>query len=154
MRPNTRFIWDAIFCFACPGCVGIGVRKVDFRHVIVPLLRKPGAFLNYRHREALYPSLVFRSAYDRLVADHGERSGVIEYLHVLKLAAEEGVERVEPLLQSQLAAAGKWRATEVRGAVGSGRSEGSGVGGAHPQFRRVRHAVGRGGGPCRLTPWR
>jgi hypothetical protein len=88
---------------------------VDFRHVIVPLLRKPGAFINYRHREALYPSLVFRAAYDRLVADHGERSGVIEYLHVLKLAAEESVERVEPVLQSQLLAAGRWRATEVRG---------------------------------------
>jgi hypothetical protein len=103
------------FLFCLPRVRGDRGGKVDFRHVIVPLLRKPGAFLNYRHREALYPSLVFRATYDRLVADHGERSGVIEYLHVLKLAAEEGVERVEPLLQSQLTAAGKWRATEVRG---------------------------------------
>ena len=103
------------FLFCLPRVRGDRGGKVDFRHVIVPLLRKPGAFRNYRHREALYPSLVFRATYDRLVADHGERSGVIEYLHVLKLAAEEGVERVEPLLQSQLTAAGKWRATEVRG---------------------------------------
>jgi hypothetical protein len=29
---------------------------VDFRHIIGPLLRKPGAFIHYRHREALYPS--------------------------------------------------------------------------------------------------
>jgi hypothetical protein len=69
--------------------------QVDFRHVIGPLLRKPGAFIHYRHRESLYPSVVFRTAYDRLVAD-------------------ETVEKVEPLLRSQLARAGKWRATQVR----------------------------------------
>ena len=87
---------------------------MDFRHVITPLLRKPGAFLNYRHREALYPSPVFRTAYDRLVADHGERPGVIEYLQVLKLAAEVSVETVEAGLSQRLASAGKWRATHVR----------------------------------------
>jgi hypothetical protein len=87
---------------------------VDFRHVITPLLRKPGAFLHYRHRQALYPSTVFRAAHDRLVADHGERPGVIEYLHLLKLAAEQTVEAVEPLLQRQLRQAGKWRALQVR----------------------------------------
>jgi hypothetical protein len=89
----------------------------DFRHVVVPLLRKPGAFIHYRHREALYPSATFRAAFDRLVSDHGERPGVIEYLQVLKLAAEVTVERVEALLQAQLARAGKWRATEVRDLV-------------------------------------
>jgi hypothetical protein len=87
---------------------------VDFRHVITPLLRKPGAFIHYRHRQALYPSAVFRAAYDRLVADQGERPGVIEYLHVLKLAAEETVEKVEPALRAQLARPGKWRAIQVR----------------------------------------
>jgi hypothetical protein len=35
---------------------------VDFRHVIGGLLRKHGAFIHYRHREALYPSAVFRAA--------------------------------------------------------------------------------------------
>ncbi len=87
---------------------------VDFRHVIGGLLRKPGAFIHYRHRQALYPSAVYRAAYDRLVADHGERPGVIEYLHVLKLAADQTVAAVEAVLQSQLAQAGKWRAAQVR----------------------------------------
>jgi DNA replication protein DnaC len=105
------------FLLSCPRLRGDRGSRVDFRHVIGPLLRKPGAFLHYRHREALYPSVVFRAVYDRLVADHGERSGVIEYLHVLKLAAEETVEKVEPLLRTQLARAGKWRATEVRDQV-------------------------------------
>jgi len=77
-------------------------------------LRKPGAFINYRHREALYPSPVFRTAHDRLVADHGERPGVIEYLQVLKLAADASVDQVEAILQERLAGAGKWRATAVR----------------------------------------
>ena len=70
--------------------------------------------MHYRHREALYPSAVFRAAHDRLVADHGERPGVIEYLQVLKLAAEETVEKVEPFLRAQLARPGKWRALVVR----------------------------------------
>ena len=87
---------------------------VDFRHMIEPLLRKPGAFRHYRHRQALYPGTLFRAAHDRLVADHGERPGVIEYLHLLKLAAEQTVEAVEPLLQQQLAQPGKWRALQVR----------------------------------------
>jgi hypothetical protein len=102
------------FLFDLPRLRGDRGALVDFRHVITPLLRKPGAFINYRHREALYPSPVFRAAYDRLVADHGERPGVIEYLQILKLAAEASVDRVEALLVPQLAAAGKWRATQVR----------------------------------------
>jgi hypothetical protein len=102
------------FLFCLPRMRGDRGARVDFRHVIGPLLRKPGAFIHYRHRESLYPSVVFRAAYDRLVADHGERPGVIEYLHVLKLAAEETVEAVEALLRTQLARAGKWRATDVR----------------------------------------
>jgi hypothetical protein len=102
------------FLFCLPRLRGDRGALVDFRHIITPLLRKPGAFIHYRHREALYPSAVFRAAYDRLVADHGERPGVIEYLHVLKLAAEETVEQVEPVLRVQLGLAGKWRATQVR----------------------------------------
>jgi hypothetical protein len=105
------------FLFELPRLRGDRGTRVDFRHVITPLLRKPGAFLHYRHREALYPSPVFRAAYDRLVKDHGERPGVIEYLQVLKLAAETSVERVETLLGPQLATAGKWRARQVREAL-------------------------------------
>ena len=102
------------FLFDLPRLRGNRGAWVDFRHMIAPLMRKPGAFIQYRHREALYPSTVFRAAYDRLVADHGQRPGVIEYLHVLKLAAEETVEKVEPLLQGHLARPGKWRAIQVR----------------------------------------
>jgi len=102
------------FLFCLPRLRGDRGALVDFRHVIGPLLRKPGAFIHYRHREALYPSTVYRAAHDRLVADHGERPGVIEYLHLLKLAAEETVEKVEAVLREQLTGPGKWRAVQVR----------------------------------------
>jgi hypothetical protein len=105
------------FLFHLPRLRGDRGALVDFRHVIVPLLRKPGAFINYRHREALYPSPVFRAAHDRLVSDHGERPGVIEYLQVLKLAAEASVDAVEGLLREKLAAGGKWRAKDLRDAL-------------------------------------
>lgn len=102
------------YLFDLPRWRGDKGAVVDFRHVIDPLLRKPGAFLHYRHRQALYPSTVFRAACDRLVADHGERPGVIEYLHLLKLAAEHTVETVEGLLKERLSQPGKWRALQVR----------------------------------------
>ena len=102
------------FLFELPRLKGERGSLVNFRHVLEPLLRKPGAFLHYRHREALYPSVVYRKAYDRLVAEHGERPGVIEYLHLLKLAVEETVEKVEAVLERQLAQRGSWRALQVR----------------------------------------
>lgn len=86
---------------------------IDFRHVVGPLLRKPGAFLNYQHREQLYPSPVYRGAYDQLVADYGPRAGAIEYLLVLKLATGAGVEAVEERLRSRVRPGAKWRAAEI-----------------------------------------
>jgi hypothetical protein len=74
---------------------------IDFRHLISHLLRKPGAFAGYRWRGELFPSLVYRAAYDRL-----ERAGAYadkRYLEVLKLAADEGVTAVENALEQLLA---------------------------------------------------
>jgi hypothetical protein len=87
---------------------------INFRHVVGPLLRKPGAFVNYQHREQLYPSVEYRAAYDRLVADHGERPGIIEYLHLLNLAIEHTVEGVQRALAVWMDGARKWRAADVR----------------------------------------
>jgi len=78
------------------------------------LRRKPGAFLNYEYREELYPTVQYRAAYDRLVADHRQRPGVIEYLHVLKLAADGSVDKVAVAMEPLLGAKGKWTAAQVR----------------------------------------
>jgi hypothetical protein len=40
--------------------------RIDYRHVIASLVRKPGAFAGYLYREEMFPRAVFRQAYDRL----------------------------------------------------------------------------------------
>jgi hypothetical protein len=42
--------------------------RVDYRHIIDWLVRKPGAFAQYRYRDHLFPSSQFRRAYDVLQA--------------------------------------------------------------------------------------
>ena len=72
--------------------------KLDYRHVIDHLLRKPGAFEEYRYREELFLSPTYRQAYDRLIAEQGARRGTLEYLRLLKLTAETGPGEVELML--------------------------------------------------------
>jgi hypothetical protein len=45
---------------------------IDYRNLIHSLLRKPGALERQRYREALFPTVVFRKAYDRLVQSSKE----------------------------------------------------------------------------------
>ncbi len=45
---------------------GRGKHRVDYRHIIDWLVRKPGAFENYRYKEDLFPTSRFRMAYDAL----------------------------------------------------------------------------------------
>ena len=71
---------------------------LDYRHVIDHLLRKPGAFERYRYREQLFPGPVFRQAHDQLVAQKGQRRGVMEYLQLLKLTSEVKQTDVEVML--------------------------------------------------------
>jgi len=47
---------------------------INYRQRISSLVRKPGAFANFRYRDALFPSLTFRRAYDRLVAQQPSRA--------------------------------------------------------------------------------
>lgn len=76
--------------------------RIDYRHVIWSLVRKPGAFARYRYREELFPSLTFRRAYDALVDARGERADV-EYVRILHLAASTLESRVEAALETLLA---------------------------------------------------
>lgn len=80
-----------------------GEVSLNYRHVIGHLLRKPGAFRNYRFKECLFPSAVFRRALDLLVGAIGDR-GEREYLQILNLAAlgsEADVETALQLLDAQ-----------------------------------------------------
>jgi hypothetical protein len=78
---------------------------IDFRHVIAELVRKPGAFAGWRHREALFPALILRKAYDRFVETLGQRRGERDYLHLLKLAADTSLGEVEEALAKIMASA-------------------------------------------------
>lgn len=75
--------------------------RIDYRHVIWSLVRKPGAFPRYRYREELFPSILFRRAYDVLVARRGERADV-EYVRILHLAASTLEATVEKALAQLL----------------------------------------------------
>ena len=65
---------------------GDGLEGIDSRHLVHSLVRKPGAFRRYVYREALFPTLTFRRAYDVLAA-RGERWADLEYVRILHLAA-------------------------------------------------------------------
>ena len=81
---------------------GRGNVAIDYRHVIWSLVRKPGAFARYRYREALFPTLTFRRAYDALVERLGSRADV-EYVRILHLAASTSETNVENALVGFLA---------------------------------------------------
>lgn len=75
--------------------------RIDYRHMIASLVRKPGAFARYLYREELFPRAVFRQAYDRLKADE-ERRADERYLRLLALAADFGEDPVGDLLGAAL----------------------------------------------------
>jgi transposase InsO family protein len=85
-----------------PRLRGDKTHRIDYRHVIWSLVRKPGAFAAYRFREDLFPSLVFRRAYDALRDRRGDRADV-EYVRILHLAASTGERVVEQALDALLA---------------------------------------------------
>jgi hypothetical protein len=80
---------------------GQGKHRIDYRHVIDWLVRKPGAFARYVYREDLYPSVTFRRAYDALAAQAHVRVDR-EYVRLLYLASKESESRVEAALAQLL----------------------------------------------------
>ena len=87
--------------------------RIDYHHIIWSLVRKPGAFARYRYREELFPTLVFRQAYDALRRTHGE-SADVEYVRVLHLAASTMEAPVERALAELLATGGSFDYVAVK----------------------------------------
>ena len=84
-----------------PRLRGEDAHRIDYRHIIWSLVRKPGAFARYRYREDLFPSLAFRRAYDALRDGRGDRADV-EYVRILHLAASTMESTVEHALDELL----------------------------------------------------
>jgi len=81
--------------------IGREPHRIDYRHIIHSLVRKPGAFRRYVFREALFPTLEFRRTYDALLA--GSSQADLEYVRILHLAASDGEETVRAVLDALLA---------------------------------------------------
>jgi hypothetical protein len=65
---------------SCERLIGRNQKRIDYRHVIWSLVRKPGAFARYVYREEMFPSPVFRQAYDVIQTPHRGTKGDVEYL--------------------------------------------------------------------------
>jgi len=84
-----------------PRLRGRGKYRVDYRHIIDWLVRKPGAFENYRYRDELFPTSRFRMAWDALKEVAPARANR-RYLEILQLATQEGEVRVDDALHRLL----------------------------------------------------
>jgi hypothetical protein len=92
-------VWYAQQCIeTMPRLRGEGKHRIQYRHMIDWLVRKPGAFDNYRYREELFPTHRFRMAYDWLRGRHPSRAAK-EYLEILHLAARENEAAVDDALR-------------------------------------------------------
>jgi hypothetical protein len=87
----------------CDRLRGRNLRRIDYRHVIWSLVRKPGGFARYVYREEMFPSVVFRRAYDSIQTPHHGVKGDVEYLRILHLAASTLEADVEAVLVRLLA---------------------------------------------------
>lgn len=82
--------------------VGRNGHRINYRHVIWSLVQKPGAFARYRYREDLFPSVIFRRAYDAITQDESTVSKDLCYLRILHLAAATSEADVEAALTIML----------------------------------------------------
>jgi|TARA_B100002003_G_scaffold250881_1_gene291962 transposase len=75
---------------------------IQYPHIIEWLVRKPGAFADYRYRADLYPTSRFRRACDLLEEQHARSRAHRIYLDILELAAAEGEAKVDQALEDLL----------------------------------------------------
>ena len=86
-----------------PCLIGANQVRINYRHILHSLVRKPGAFADYRHRSELFPTLVFRRVYDALLGTHSIPLNADKmYLKILHLAATVSEARVVSALESLL----------------------------------------------------
>lgn len=97
-----------------PRLVGKQAASINYRHVIDSLVRKPGAFADYRYREEMFPSSYFRFAYDMLIRQHSGAVADKMYLQILKLAAHESQQAVEDILRVSMTAGTAINLQELR----------------------------------------
>jgi len=78
-----------------PRVLGDRGSVINYRHIIHSLVRKPAAFDGYKYREELYPTNNFKLAYEWLIKNKSHRAATLEYLRILKFAADNFEEDVD-----------------------------------------------------------
>jgi hypothetical protein len=105
-----------------PRLIGRNRQRIDYRHVIWSLMRKPGAFMAYKYREEMFPCLIFRQAFDALQTAIPARA-VREYLRILYAAATISEAEVASALGEVLTLGATPTAEECRARIRSLRPE-------------------------------
>ncbi len=92
-------VWHGNKCIdRLPRLRGENRHLINYRHIIDTLVRKPGAFENYKYRSDLYPSTHFRIIYDMLLEHNPSRASSI-YLKILYFAAYNNEDHVDRALK-------------------------------------------------------
>ncbi len=102
---------------ACPRLQGRNLRRIDYRHVIKSLVRKPGGFARYVYREEMFPSVAFRRAYDAIQTPPRGTKGDLVYLRILDHAASTMEADVALALEMLLAEEATITSEEVKALI-------------------------------------
>lgn len=102
---------------------GEGKHRIDYRHVIWSLVKKPWALARYRYRDALFPTPLWEKALEALTAKLPERRAELEYLRVLHLAAATLQHEVETAVELLLGQGQLPLFTEVKALISNRRPE-------------------------------
>jgi hypothetical protein len=101
----------------CERLLGESKKRIDYRHLVWSLMRKPGAFERYVHREEMFPTQAFRRAFERLSESKEGVARDLEYLRILHLAATTLQSEVEAALELLLGTPGELNVDLVEGLV-------------------------------------
>ena len=99
---HVEVYYNGVRQLSVPRLRGRSRSRINYRHIVHSLVRKPGAFREYRYREELFPTLNFRKAYDILCEACSERVADMEYLRILKLSADEMEATVDAVIGTLL----------------------------------------------------
>lgn len=91
--------------------------RIDYRHVVDWLVRKPGAFARYCYREEMFPGEAYRRAYEALGRAKPERADT-EYVRILRLASRNGEEAVAGAIEKLLSERGVADEASVQALLG------------------------------------
>jgi hypothetical protein len=91
-----------------PRLIGKKRSYINYRHIIDTLLRKPGGLRGYRYHEHMFPTPVFREAWEVLDARMSPRRADITYVKILKLAADHLETDVDLALKLVLETDERW----------------------------------------------